>query len=1090
METKTRLEQGAGRLRTADRTDREESRCPVPPGLSAPRTLTRGLRATIIPKNCHICLATLHSRRTMALPAPATLGAYVALLLLLLRHSFPIQPEDALWCSLPLCAALGGALWVDPDIDPVGLMPFVGAFVINEILHYNPFQIGWLVYNTVGDAMPLAVFVTCYGIAVFVDAGYAGAAVDACSNSLAGPARIMNCQLREWAGLPPPAPPQAAPWSGRQRHADGHHAAFMRAFREQCLDCLVDHATKSFPRAERFMDAATFRHRVRVDCNRALTKLQTAHALDTVVIPTPTPGAPGAVSARITRTDFEALCADLRLDLRTWVAHTRAVKAGGVHRMETFYHNPATNKTCWTCPEGAIVVGDAEAQIAAGMAASASASAATPGNTGVGVAREMISVLGGCASALASSASARRLGAAGLGVALVYACALCWDGGAPLAATQLPSAVPIFDTVANQYEQKLASGDITEEDEAMMKFNTQLLHDPQYMAEMDSKEAHIKASLRAGQDFFRRVYGHQDKEKGSLAPETRVPHTQQAGRDPVPEPERIKEPESEPKPKTAKKPEPEFGDHILTASASLLELQFQWFRGTELGLVHINYFLIIVGVPTLVWKTCTEHTVQLQGRRCHCDLCSSIRWGAKVWKTCMSVCVLCSNIAVRGLCWGAKEIYVLFCVTAGALLALAPMRGTNSAADGANDTTSSAGATRKTKRQKKQQKEAAARSAQKEQQLAHAKAQASQHARAAEAKAEARAAADTQEAATKTADAARPSAQRASNATTATAATAATSEAARREEPHAKAPPKAKAKAKTRGKAAARARAEQVQAQARARLESEAGVEAEAKALALAEAASRLEAEAARARVEAEAAVLAQVEAASRLEAQAAARARAVAEAREVAEAEAASLREAEDEAAARAARALADAEPGAARCGECGKPGARQRCSQCLQTVYCNTACQRQHWRSGHKTACRENAGSSAHAEWAPTALASAPENPATKADAMHPTAAVEAPPPYSARAAGAAGGAAAGRSTTAGTPAPRRGAVDAAGRGSKNLTEEPDELLCVACMEQRKAIVFLPCGHLCMCSGCSAATVVCPMCRADIAVKQPVYI
>lgn len=43
--------------------------------------------------------------------------------------------------------------------------------------------------------------------------------------------------------------------------------------------------------------------------------------------------------------------------------------------------------------------------------------------------------------------------------------------------------------------------------------------------------------------------------------------------------------------------------------------------------------------------------------------------------------------------------------------------------------------------------------------------------------------------------------------------------------------------------------------------------------------------------------------------------------------------------------------------CAECGTLGAIQRCARCQQTVYCGAACQKRHWRGGHKHACRERA-------------------------------------------------------------------------------------------------------------------------------------
>ena len=39
--------------------------------------------------------------------------------------------------------------------------------------------------------------------------------------------------------------------------------------------------------------------------------------------------------------------------------------------------------------------------------------------------------------------------------------------------------------------------------------------------------------------------------------------------------------------------------------------------------------------------------------------------------------------------------------------------------------------------------------------------------------------------------------------------------------------------------------------------------------------------------------------------------------------------------------------------CAACGKKGAHSRCMRCLQTAYCDTKCQKVHWRAGHKREC-----------------------------------------------------------------------------------------------------------------------------------------
>ncbi|XP_059616470.1 E3 ubiquitin-protein ligase LRSAM1-like [Phlebotomus argentipes] len=39
-----------------------------------------------------------------------------------------------------------------------------------------------------------------------------------------------------------------------------------------------------------------------------------------------------------------------------------------------------------------------------------------------------------------------------------------------------------------------------------------------------------------------------------------------------------------------------------------------------------------------------------------------------------------------------------------------------------------------------------------------------------------------------------------------------------------------------------------------------------------------------------------------------------------------------------------------------------------------------------------------------------------------------------------------------------------------------------CVICMDEKVEIIFIPCGHLCVCSGCHNSVTNCPMCRAAI--------
>lgn len=43
-------------------------------------------------------------------------------------------------------------------------------------------------------------------------------------------------------------------------------------------------------------------------------------------------------------------------------------------------------------------------------------------------------------------------------------------------------------------------------------------------------------------------------------------------------------------------------------------------------------------------------------------------------------------------------------------------------------------------------------------------------------------------------------------------------------------------------------------------------------------------------------------------------------------------------------------------------------------------------------------------------------------------------------------------------------------------------DSLKCVICMDESTTHVLLPCKHLCLCSGCSLASAVCPVCRQAV--------
>lgn len=47
-----------------------------------------------------------------------------------------------------------------------------------------------------------------------------------------------------------------------------------------------------------------------------------------------------------------------------------------------------------------------------------------------------------------------------------------------------------------------------------------------------------------------------------------------------------------------------------------------------------------------------------------------------------------------------------------------------------------------------------------------------------------------------------------------------------------------------------------------------------------------------------------------------------------------------------------------------------------------------------------------------------------------------------------------------------------------------------CIICEDEQRNIVLVPCGHLCVCSECSNAIAICPMCRLNITGRQRCYI
>jgi len=72
------------------------------------------------------------------------------------------------------------------------------------------------------------------------------------------------------------------------------------------------------------------------------------------------------------------------------------------------------------------------------------------------------------------------------------------------------------------------------------------------------------------------------------------------------------------------------------------------------------------------------------------------------------------------------------------------------------------------------------------------------------------------------------------------------------------------------------------------------------------------------------------------------------------------------------------------------------------------------------------------------------------------------------------------AGRSTTATAPAARPPARPVVGAPPEGVDEPTDENPCVVCLENRRAVMSLRCGHNCVCFGCSyKIKTACPICR-----------
>ncbi len=50
------------------------------------------------------------------------------------------------------------------------------------------------------------------------------------------------------------------------------------------------------------------------------------------------------------------------------------------------------------------------------------------------------------------------------------------------------------------------------------------------------------------------------------------------------------------------------------------------------------------------------------------------------------------------------------------------------------------------------------------------------------------------------------------------------------------------------------------------------------------------------------------------------------------------------------------------------------------------------------------------------------------------------------------------------------------------KEIKEERDKSTCIVCVDKKRAITFVPCGHFIVCADCAERTLECPLCRKGI--------
>ena len=147
-------------------------------------------------------------------------------------------------------------------------------------------------------------------------------------------------------------------------------------------------------------------------------------------------------------------------------------------------------------------------------------------------------------------------------------------------------------------------------------------------------------------------------------------------------------------------------------------------------------------------------------------------------------------------------------------------------------------------------------------------------------------------------------------------------------------------------------------------------------------------------------------------------------------------------------------------------------RCARCLESWYCNTTCQKQHWKAGHRTKCANAVK-------------------ADKAKALHAEAAASAAT-TAAQCGGGASAAADGKSRKVADyftrAAPPTAAAAEQRNGGANAATSGDEE-CAICLDTLQQPQTLRCGHR-FCRGCVRGmrqhgvgeSQVCPICRAPM--------